>query len=122
MKRIELLENLKEKEDFEKNKIDYNFYRAYKKTRELDLAFINFDNIGFIGNLEETMDNLERFDIKEFTISDQTIGLIQAVEGFQKKGYFPTGLMQIETESTNWNFEEDKEEKEITPAVHFRRI
>ena len=32
MKKIELLENIKEKEEFEENKISYRFYWAYRES------------------------------------------------------------------------------------------
>lgn len=121
MKRIELLENLKT-EEFEENEIDYRIYRAYKNTQKLNLEFLNIDNIGFIGDLEKTIDNLERFKIIEFTVSDKTINLMEAMEIFQKRLYLPTQITKIKTGRTHWNFEEDREEEEIAPTLHFRRI
>ena len=104
MKRIELLENLKEKDYFEKNKISFRFYWAYKDSQKTGLDILNFDDIGFESNHEEIIENLERFDIKEFTISDQSTGLMKGLESFKKKGYFPSDLIQIETGHTYWNF------------------
>lgn len=121
MKRIELLENFRE-EELEEIGIDYRFYRAYKNTQKLNLEFLNIDNIGFIGNLEKTMDNIERFKIIEFTVSDQSINLMKAMEIFQKRLYLPTQITKIKTGRTHWNFEEDRQEEEIAPTLHFTRI
>ena len=121
MKRIELLENLKEVEDFIENEISYKFYWAYKNTQKIGLDILNFDDIGFESNHEEMIENLERFDIKEFTVSDQSTGLMKGLESFKKRGYFPIDLIQIETGYTNWNFKENKEEKEYTPALLFKK-
>lgn len=122
MKRIELLENMKDTKDFIENKISYKFYWAYKESQKIGLDILNFDDIGFATDHAEMIENLERFDIKEFTISDQSSGLMKGLESFKKRGYFPINLIEIETGHTNWNFKENKEEKEYTPALHFKRI
>lgn len=121
MKRIELLENLKEVEDFIENKISYNFYWAYKHTKKIGLDILNFDSIGFVTDHEEMIENLERFDIKEFTVSDQSTGLMKGLLSFKLRGYFPSDLIKIETGDTHWNFKENKEEKEYAPALLFKR-
>lgn len=121
MKRIELLENLKEREDFIENNISYDFYWAYKDARKIGLDTLNFDSVGFATDHEELFENLERFDIKEFTVSDQSTGLMRGLVRFKKRGYFPSDLIEIEKGYTNWNFEKNIEEKEYMPALLFKK-
>ena len=92
MKKIELLENIKEKEEFEENKISYRFYWAYRESQRIGRDIINFDDIGFVDNHEDMIENLERFGIQEFTISDQSTGLMKGLKSFKRKGYFPSRL------------------------------
>ena len=121
MKKIELLENIKEKEEFEENKISYRFYWAYRESQRIGRDILNFDDIGFEDNHEDMIENLERFGIQEFTISDQSTGLMKGLKSFKRRGYFPEDLIEIDTGRTHWNFKENKEEKEYTPALLFKR-
>ena len=121
MKKIELLENIKEKEEFEENKISYRFYWAYRESKRIGRDILNFEDIGFEENHQEIIENLERFGIQKFTISDQSTGLMKGLKSFKRKGYFPIDLIEIDTGRTNWNFKENKEEKEYTPALLFKR-
>lgn len=121
MKKIELLEGLKEREEFIENKISHRFYWAYKKSQKIGLDVMNFDDIGFEDDHAEIIENLERFEIKVFTISDQSTGLMKGLKSFKEKGYFPIDLIEIETGHINWNFKENKEEKEYTPALLFKK-
>lgn len=121
MKKIELLENIKEKEEFEENKISYRFYWAYRESQRIGRDIINFDDIGFEDNHEDMIENLERFGVKEFTISDQSTGLMKGLKSFKRRGYFPIDLIEIDTGRISWNFKESKEEKEYEPALLFKR-
>ena len=121
MKKIELLENLEETRKLEEIGISYNFYWAYRNTQEIGLDLLNFDNVGFKRDHEEMIENLERFGIKEFTVSDQSSGLMEALESFKENGYIPSDVIQIATGYTNWNFEEGKEEKEYSPALFLKK-
>ena len=121
MKKIELLENIKEKEEFEENKISYRFYWAYRESQRIGRDILNFDDVGFEDNHEDMIENLERFGVKEFTISDQSTGLMKGLKSFKRKGYFPIDLIEIDTGRINWNFKESKEEKEYEPALLFKR-
>ena len=122
MKKIELLENIKEKEEFEENKISYRFYWAYRESQRIGRDIINFDDIGFVDNHEDMIENLERFGIQEFTISDQSTALMNELQAFKNKGYFIVDLIEQETGRTNWNFETKEDEKEIKPALLLRKI
>ena len=121
MKKIELLENIKEKEEFEEKKISYSFYWAYRESRRIGRDILNFDDVRFEENHQEIIENLERFGIQKFTISDQSTGLMKGLQSFKRRGYVPIDLIEIDTGRTNWNFEENKEEKEYTPALLFKR-
>ena len=121
MKKIELLENIKEKEEFEENRISYRFYWAYRESQRIGRDIINFDDIGFENNHEDMIENLERFGIQEFTISDQSTGLMKGLKSFKRRDYFPEDIIEIDTGRTHWNFKENKEEKEYTPALLFKR-
>ena len=122
MKSIELLENLKTQEDFEENKVNGIFYRAYKTSNRVGLERINFDHLGFESDQNEVIENIERFGIEEFTISNDSTALMEALYNFKKHGYKIVDLTEIETGSVGWNFENHTEEKEIKPAIMMKRI
>ena len=122
MKSIELLENLKTQEDFEENKVNDIFYRAYKTSKRVGLERMNFDHLGFESDQNEVIENIERFGIEEFTISNDSTALMEALHNFKKRGYKIVDLTEIETGGISWNFEDHTEEKEIKPAIIIRRI
>ena len=122
MKKIDILENLETNEDFQENKINHSFYWAYEKAKRVGLARLDFEELGFEKDYPEIIENLERFEIEEFTISDQSTALMNELQAFKNKGYFIVDLIEQETGRTNWNFETKEDEKEIKPALLLRKI
>ena len=92
MKKIELLENIRTAEEFKANKINYYFFRAYERSKEANFEKINFEDTGFERDIEEIVENLKRFEIKEITISDQSTALMKSLIGFNKMGLQITDL------------------------------
>lgn len=122
MKKIDILENLKTNEDFEESKINYKFYWAYKNAKRAGLERLDFEELGFEKDYPEIIENLERFEIEEFTISDQSTALMSELQAFKNKGYSIVDLIELETGRTKWNFETEEDEKEIVPALLIRKI
>lgn len=122
MKKIDILENLETNEDFQENKINYSFYWAYEKAKRAGLERLDFEELGFEKDYLEIIENLERFEIKEFTISDQSTALMNELQALKNKGYFIVDLIEQETGRTNCNFETKEDEKEIKPALLLRKI
>ena len=122
MKKIDILENLKTNEDFEESKINYRFYWAYKNAKRAGHERLDLEELGFEKDYPEIIENLERFDIEEFTISDQSTALMSELQAFKNKGYSIVDLIELETGRTKWNFETEEDEKEIIPALLIRKI
>lgn len=122
MKKIDILENLKTNEDFEESKINYRFYWAYKNAKSARLERLDFEELGFEKDYPEIIENLDRFEIEEFTISDQSTALMSELQAFKNKGYSIVDLIKLETGRTKWNFETEEDEKEIVPALLIRKI
>lgn len=124
MKRIELLENINlenDTRDFVENGISYNFYWAYKNARKIGLEILNIEHACFTTDHKEFFENLERFEIKEFTVSDQSTGLMKGLESFKAEGYFPSDLIKIETGHSSWNFKKNVKEKDYRLALYFKK-
>lgn len=122
MKKIEVLENLKTNEDFKEKTINRHFYWAYEKAKDANLQRLDFEETGFHKDHLEIIENLERFNIEEFTISDQSTGLMESLLAFKQAGYLPTDLIEQKTGRTNWNSKIRKEEKETKPAILLRKL
>lgn len=122
MKKIDILENLETNEDFKENKINHRFYWAYEKAKRAGLERLDFEELGFEKDYKEIIENLERFGIKEFTISDQSTALMNELQAFKNKGYSIVDLIEQETGRIDWNFETQEDEKEIKPALLIRKI
>lgn len=78
--------------------------------------------MGFEKDYKEIIENLERFEIKEFTISDQSTALMNELQAFKNNGYSIVDLIEQETGRIDWNFETQEDEKEIKPALVLRKI
>ena len=122
MKKIDILENLETNEEFKENKINHRFYWAYEKAKRVGLERLDFEELGFEKDYKEIIENLERFEIKEFTISDQSTALMDELQAFKNKGYSIVDLIEQETGRIDWNFETQEDEKEIKPALVLRKI
>ena len=46
---------------------------------------------------------------------------MKGLKSFKRRDYFPEDIIEIDTGRTHWNFKENKEEKEYTPALLFKR-
>lgn len=121
MKRIDILEKIKPDKELKENKINYRFYWAYKKSKSVNLERLDFEETGFKKDYQEIIENLERFEIEEFTISDQSTGLMESLVAFKKAGYTPIDLIEQETGRINWNFETNQNEKEFKPAILLKK-
>lgn len=122
MKKIDILEKLKTQEDFEENRINHKFYWAYEKAKRAGLERLDFEDTGFEKDYSEIGENLERFNIDEFTVSEQSTGLMNALQAFRKIGYFPIDVIEQETGRIHWNFETKEDKLEIKPAIVLKKI
>lgn len=121
MKTIDILRNLKTREDFERERISHIFYRTYEEANARGLEILNFDNLGFEKDYKEIAENLERFGFNEFAISETSTGLMNALLFFTKRGFTITDVTEFETGHLFWDFEANKPVPQIKNAIIFKK-
>lgn len=76
MKEILVLEDW---QDLVADKINRYFYQAYLKARRECLERLDFEETVWAGDYPEIIENLNRFEIEEFTFSSQSTSLMESL-------------------------------------------
>ena len=119
MKKIEILEKAAEYgtsyKDINVNSI---FGAAYFYSVEAGNDLINFAEVIWDYDIDEIIENCQRFGITEFTISSTFSSLILTIAEFEKKGCKLQGLVEINSRHDDWKacFEGKPSVKERIPA------
>lgn len=94
------------------------FGAAYFYSEEAGNDLINFDDVIWDYDIDEIIENCQRFGITEFTISSTFSSLILTIAEFEKKGCKLQGLVEINSRHDDWKacFEEKPSVKERIPA------
>lgn len=75
--------------------ISNNFYWAYKRAVECDLKYIDFDGILWDRDIDLVMNDLKRYGIKTFTISNTSTGLMGNLTAFCERGCKISGMVTV---------------------------
>ena len=114
MKKIELLEEMAaRKARYEEENINPTFGQAYFTAKKSGNETIDFPEVIWENDIKKITENLERFGIKEFTISSNFSGLIETLAEFEKHGFKMNGLTTVSTEYRDWETGELKK----VPAI-----
>ncbi len=103
MKTIELLEEMAaRKVRYEEEDINATFGQAYFSAKRDGNETINFPEVIWTNDIPNITENLERFGIKEFTISSNFSGLIETLAEFEKHGFKMDGLTTVNAGYRDW--------------------
>ncbi len=119
MKKIEILEKAAENGTSYKDiNVNSTFGAAYFYSKEAGNELINFAEVIWDYDIDEIIENCQRFGIKEFTISSTFSSLILTIAEFEKKGCKLQGLVEINSRHDDWKacFEGKPSVKERIPA------
>lgn len=118
MKQIHAIDKVyAEQKGYTELNVNRTFYWAYIHSLEANTDILNFDDVIWDTDINEILDNCERFGIKEFTISSNMSGVIKTMADFVENGCELGGLVIIPSGRTDWR----TDEKEMIPAVIIRR-
>ena len=92
---------------------------AYQTAVENGLDMLNIDEIGINPDIQQLIENIERFNIEKFSISSQSTALMTNLAKFKEFGYFPQDVAEVEV-GKRYNFKEHKEEKRYKLALIFK--
>lgn len=102
MKQIQAIDQVyKTGEGYKELNINRTFYWAYTHSQEAGSDQINFDDVIWDDDVKEILDNCERFDISEFTISSNMSGIISTIAAFNENGWGPEGLTRVPSRYSN---------------------
>ena len=119
MKKIEILEKATENGTRYKDiNVNSTFGAAYFYSVEAGNDLINFAEVIWDYDIDEIIENCQRFGITEFTISSTFSSLILTIAEFEKKGCKLQGLVEINSRHDDWKacFEGKPSVKERIPA------
>ena len=119
MKRIEILDKAAEIGMKHKDiNVNHTFSQAYFYSLEAGNDLINFGEVIWDYDIDEIIENCQRFGITEFTISSTFSSLILTIAEFEKKGCKLQGLVEINSRHDDWKacFEGKPSVKERIPA------
>lgn len=119
MKKIELIEKLESNEEFVENGINREFYWAYRTATENGLDMLNIDDFSIHADIEQLIENIERFEVEKFSISTQSTALMTILAEFKRLGYFPEDIKDVEV-GTRYNFKEHRDEKRYKLGLIFK--
>lgn len=104
MKKIEILEKAAENGTSYKDiNVNLTFGAAYFYSEEAGNELINFAEAIWDYDIDEIIENCQRFGITEFTISSTFSSLILTIAEFEKKGCKLQGLVEINSRHNDWN-------------------
>ena len=113
MKKVEVLETIRETRNFEmiyNLEISRAVYLAYDFTQTLELRYLTFDDIIWDYEVEEIMEDLVAFGIDVIQVSDTSTALMKALAAFNKHGFELVKMTTIKTK-----YEDNK------PAIILKR-
>ena len=114
MKTIELLEEMAARgARYSEEGINQTFGRAYFSTKKAENETIDFSDVIWENEIPEIVKNLERFEIREFTISSTYSSLIETLLEFEHHGFRMDGLTTVNKEYIDWETGELKK----APAI-----
>ena len=76
---------------------DFSFqaFSAYEDSKEAGLDRLNFRDIIWDKDISKVVASLKKFGILEFTISNQSSGILETLSGFEAHGAVVLGLTKI---------------------------
>lgn len=84
--------------------LNHRFIMAYLTAIRYGSDELIFDDCGFEYDVEQTIENLERFGIKRIVITDSSSGLMNALKVFTDAGFHILGMKEQEF-GYNWENE-----------------
>lgn len=118
MKRIEFLEQMREQEkNYSETHINMAFGQAYFAARRNDNNLIDFNEVIWDHDIDQIIENLAEFEIREFTISSTYSGLINIIAEFDKRGWRVAGVTEVNASYTDFM----SGEHQIIPAFRMQR-
>ncbi len=119
MKKIEFLEQMaKEKKYYEETQVNQTFGLAYFAARRNGNDLLDFGEVIWRRDVEQICENLEEFEIREFTISSTYSGLIEIIAEFDKKGWKVAGITEVNANYTDLT----TGKLQIIPAFRMQRV
>ena len=103
MKKIIELEKILE-EQREEN-LNHYFLVSYLTAKRFDLVGLVFDDCGFDYDVEEIVENLERFNINKIVVTDSSTGLMNALKVFTDAGFQILGMKKQKVDYNKWSKE-----------------
>jgi hypothetical protein len=95
MKKIAEIEKAEKNETLEQLNINWTFYRAYEVTQRRENKYLDFHDVIWDREIDEVFENLQRFGIKTFTISNSSSGLQRTLAAFCEKGCKIAGIVKV---------------------------
>lgn len=118
MKRIEFLEQMREQEkNYSETHINQTFGQAYFAARRNENNLIDFNEVIWDHDIDQIIENLAEFEIREFTISSTYSGLINIIAEFDKRGWRVAGVTEVNASYTDFM----SGEHQIIPAFRMQR-
>lgn len=100
MKKIIELDKILEEQKAEN--LNHHFIMAYMASIECDSDELILDNCGFEYDVEQTIENLERFNINKIVITDSSTGLMNALKVFTDAGFQIFGMKEQNVKYNKW--------------------
>lgn len=100
MKKIIELEKILEEQRDEN--LNHYFLVSYLTAIRFDLEGFVFDNCGFDYDVEEIVENLERFNINKIVVTDNSTGLMKALKVFTDAGFQILGMKKQKIGYNEW--------------------
>ena len=100
MKKIIELEKILEEQRDEN--LNHYFLVSYLTAIRFDLEGFVFDNCGFDYDVEQIVENLERFNISKIVVTDNSTGLMKALKVFTDAGFQILGMKKQKIGYIDW--------------------
>ncbi len=119
MKRIEALEELRDKEAryYSDTNINQTFGQAYFAARRNENNLIDFNEVIWEQDVEQIIENCREFGIREFTISSTYSGLIEIIAKLDEKGWKVAGITEVNASYSDFM----SGERKIIPAFRMTK-
>ena len=119
MKRIELFEQVVTIEEIAEQGLNRNVVFAYQDSFRLKRDKMDFDDI--FSPIDEIVDELEKFDVNEITISYSGTALLNYLKQFDDRGFKVCGMEQIDTGRRDFDFKTRETKVVMADAIILRK-
>ena len=118
MLKIKKYDEIIEKQDKEElKKVNVAVFRAYNALKETKNSMLDFAETYYMEGIKEITEELKKFGIENFTVSEASTALMSELEEFEKFGFKVQGLTQVVSQMRDYQTFELKK----VPAIVMKR-